>query len=117
MVIDEALSRSERNEEKWYVPELLRTKGELRRGGDDALAETIKHLQLSIEWSRRQETLSWELRTAISLARLHSQDKQANASRNLLGAVYDKFREGQTSADLVAARRILDEAAKDQRRA
>jgi predicted ATPase/DNA-binding winged helix-turn-helix (wHTH) protein len=119
VVIDEALSRSERNEEKWYVPELLRAKGELilRRGGDDALAEAITHFQMSIEWSRRQETLSWELRTAISLARLHSKDKHANASRNVLGAVYDKFSEGQTSADLVAARRILEEAAKDQRRA
>jgi predicted ATPase len=119
VMIDEALARSERNEENWYVAELLRVKGELilRRGGGGAVAEAMKHFQLSLDWSRRQETLSWELRTAISLARLHSQDKHPNTSRNLLRTVYAKFTEGHTSADLVVARRILDEAPKDQRRA
>jgi predicted ATPase len=118
-VIDEALARSERNEENWYVAELLRVKGELilRRGGGGAVTDAMKHLQLSLEWSRRQETLSWELRTAISLARMHSQDKHPNTSRNLLRTVYAKFTEGHASADLVAAQRILDEASKDQRRA
>jgi predicted ATPase len=77
----------------------------------------MTHFQLSLEWSRRQETPSWELRTAISLARLHSQDKHPNTSRNLLRTVYAKFTEGHTSADLVAAQRLLDEMPKDQRRA
>jgi predicted ATPase len=119
VVIDEALARSERNEENWYVAELLRVKGELilRRRDGSAVTDATKHFQLSLEWSRRQETLSWELRTAISLARLHSQDKHPNTSRSLLRAVYTKFTEGHTSADLVAAQRILDEAPKNQRRA
>ena len=119
LVIDEALARSERNEENWYVAELLRVKGELilRRGGGGAATDAMKHFQLSLEWSRRQETLSWELRTAISLAQMHSQDKHHNTSRNRLRTVYAKFTEGHASADLVAAQRILDEASKDQLRA
>jgi predicted ATPase len=119
VVIDEALARSERNEENWYVAELLRVKGELilRRGGGGAVTDAMNHFQLSLERSRRQETLSWELRTAISLAQMHSQDKHPNTSRNLLRTVYAKFREGHASADLVAAQRILNEASKDQLRA
>jgi predicted ATPase len=118
-VIDEALARTERDEENWYVAEFLRVKGELilqRRDGS-AIRDAMKHFQLSLEWSRRQETLSWELRTAISLARLHSQDEHPNTSRNLLRTVYAKFTEGHTSADLAVARRILDETPNDLRRA
>jgi predicted ATPase/DNA-binding winged helix-turn-helix (wHTH) protein len=118
-VIEEALTRSERNEENWYVAELLRVKGELilRCGGAGAVGDAMKQFQLSLDWSRRQETPSWELRNAISLARLHSQDSHPNTSLNLLRTVYAKFTEGHASADLVAARQILDEAPKDQRRA
>ena len=117
VVIDEALARSERNEENWYVAELLRVKGELllRHGGGSAVADAMKQFQLSLEWSRRQETPSWELRTAISLARLHSQDQYPNTSLNLLRTVYAKFTEGHASADLVVAQRMLDEAPRNQR--
>jgi predicted ATPase len=119
LVIDEAFARSERNEENWYVAELLRVKGELilKRGGEGAIVEAANHFQRSLEWSRRQETPSWELRTAISLARLHSKDKHPNTSRNLLRTVHAKFLEGHATADLVAAQRMLNEAPKDQRRA
>ncbi len=116
--VDQALARSERNEENWYVAELLRVKGELiLRHDGGAVTDALKHFQLSLEWSRRQETLSWELRTAISLARLHFQDKHPNTCRSLLNTVYAKFTEGHTSADLAAAQRLLDEMPKDQRRA
>ncbi|MBV8264220.1 MAG: hypothetical protein JOY87_10395 [Candidatus Eremiobacteraeota bacterium] len=117
VVIDEALARSERNEENWYVAELFRVKGELllRHGGGSAVADAVKQFQLSLDWSRRQETPSWELRTAISLARLHSQDQYPNTSLNLLRTVYAKFTEGHASADLAVAQRMLDEAPRDQR--
>ena len=117
VVIDEALARSERNEENWYVPELLRVKGELilKRGGEDAVMDAREHFQRSLEWSRRQGTPSWELRTAVSLAQVHSKDNHPNTSLNLLKTVYRKFTEGHASADLVVARRILDGESKDQR--
>jgi HPt (histidine-containing phosphotransfer) domain-containing protein len=57
--------------------------------------------------ARRQETASWELRTAISLVRLPHGNRQANS--DLLKAVYRKFTEGHTSSELVLARQLLGE--------
>jgi predicted ATPase len=110
--IEEAFKRCQSNEENWYLAELLRKKGELivRLGGADAVPEAMEVFQLSLDWSRRQGALSWELRTATSLARLHSADQGPNTSLNLLRTVYDKFTEGEKSADLVLARQLLDEA-------
>ena len=111
--IDEALARSTRNEENWYRPELLRVKGELilRRAGEtaeaEAEAEAEELFHQSLEWARRQETASWELRTAISLVRLPHGNRRANS--DLLKAVYGKFTEGHTSGDLLLARQLLEE--------
>ncbi len=104
--IDEALARSERNEERWCVAEFLRIKGELilREGGPRA----EEHFLLSLDWARRQDALSWELRTSTSLARLqHSQGRTAEA-RRLLQSVYDRFSEGFETADLKTAKACLD---------
>jgi integrase len=55
-IIDEALARSERNEERWCVAELLRIKGELilREGGLPAATAAEEHFLSSLDWSRRQ---------------------------------------------------------------
>jgi predicted ATPase len=108
-IIDEALARSEQNEEHWYTPELLRVKGELvlQRAGETAAAEAEGLFRQSLDRARRQETVSWELRTAISLARLPQADRRT--SQETLGTVYRKFTEGHTSADLLVARQLLGE--------
>jgi hypothetical protein len=70
--IDEALAQSERNEERWCVPEFLRIKGELilREGSPQAVKEAEQHFRHSIGWARQQGVLLCELRTSTSLARL-----------------------------------------------
>lgn len=63
----------------------------------------------ALDGARRQETLSCELRTATSLARLLSnQGRQAEAIA-CLQPIYDRFTEGFGTADLIAAKRLLDE--------
>ena len=53
--------------------------------------------------------MSWELRAATSLARLlRDQGRSANASA-CLQPVYDRFTEGFGTADLIAAKRLLDD--------
>src|SRR5258706_283270 len=110
LAIDEALARSERNEERWCVAELLRIKGELilLEGAPQAAAAAEEHFLRSLDWARRQGALSWELRTATSLARLqHDQGRIAEA-RSHLQSVYDRFGEGFESADLKTAKAYLD---------
>jgi predicted ATPase len=109
-IIDEALARSERNDERWCVAELLRIKGELilRESAPQAATAAEEHFLQALEWARRQGALSWELRTSTSLARLqHDQGRIAEA-RNLLQLVYDRFSEGFETADLKTAKEFLN---------
>jgi predicted ATPase/DNA-binding winged helix-turn-helix (wHTH) protein len=110
LAIDEALARSERTEERWCVAELLRIKGELilREGGRQAATAAEEYFLQSLDWARRQDALSWGLRTSTSLARLqHGQGRVAEA-RSLLRSVYDRFSEGFETADLKTAKAYLD---------
>jgi predicted ATPase len=111
MAIDEALDRCERSEERWCLPELLRIKGEILRleGTADAIEAAEDHFKQALEWARRQEALSWELRAATSLADLWHRRGKTGEADQLLSAVYSRFTEGFETADLRAARALIDE--------
>jgi predicted ATPase len=109
--IEAAIVRSERSEERWVNAELLRLKGELLllRGAPGAAAAAEGHFRQALDWARRQGALSWELRAATSLARLlRDQGRSADATA-LLQPVYDRFTEGFATADLKAAKALLDD--------
>jgi predicted ATPase len=98
-IIDEALGRSERNEERWCVAEFLRIKGELilREGAPQAATAAEGHFLHSLDWARRQGALSWELRTSTRLARLQHRQGRTQKARELLTPVYDRARPRQAS--------------------
>jgi predicted ATPase len=50
----------------------------------------------------------WELRAAVSLARLRRDQGRHAEARDLLAAVYGWFTEGFDTADLKEARALLD---------
>jgi predicted ATPase len=78
----------------------------LRRGNSEA-AEELYRKALSI--AREQGAKLWELRAAVSLARLRrDQDRRAEA-RDLLAPVYSWFTEGFDTPDLKEAKALLDE--------
>jgi len=109
-MIEEANARSERTEECWPIAELLRVKGELLllQGAPGAAVVAEDHFRQALDWARRQSALSWELPAAASLARLlRDQGRSANAVA-LLQPVYDRFTEGFDTADLKAAKALLD---------
>jgi predicted ATPase len=110
VTIDEALARSERNEERWCLAELLRIKGELAllAGAAKAAVAAEDYFLQALDWAHRQGALSWELRAATSLAGLrHQQDRTAEA-RAFLAPVYERFTEGFETADLKAAQALLN---------
>src|SRR5262249_20090626 len=91
------------------LAEAYRLQGELllrQTIPDVAQAETRLHEALAI--SRRQQAKSWELRAAMSLARLWQQQGQPAAARQLLTEVYDWFTEGFDTVDLREAKALLD---------
>ncbi len=109
-VLDEALAVSARKEERWCMAELLRMKAEMLLGvdasGPASCAEAL--LQQSLDWARSQGALSWELRAASSLARLRLRQGDAREGRACLEPVYARFTEGFDTADLAAARQLLN---------
>jgi predicted ATPase len=115
--IDDALRRSNRDEELWYVAEFLRIKGELLLLEDtrNAIREAEQQFRRSIDYARRQEALSWELRTSISLARLYKTQGQVIGARDALAPVYRRFKEGFQTADLRAAKALLDALLSDRK--
>ena len=105
--IDAALEWTDRHEERWCSAELLRIRGELfRLDGSTAAAED--HYRQALEWARRQNALSWELRVATSLARLWHQNGRTEEAETLLSSVYNRFNEGFETADLLTARALTD---------
>ena len=108
-MVDKALMRAEQTEAGWYLAELLRTKGELLLLGRVPTAvETAEQcFQQALDVARRQDALAWELRAAMSLARLWRGQQRAGQARKLLSPVYHRFTEGFETADLVAAKALL----------
>ena len=97
----------------WLAPELLRLKGELlllRSEPADAEASEA-HFHQALEAARQQGALSWELRAAMSLARLWCDRGKRNEARDLLGPVYCWFTEGFDTLDLKEAKALLEDLA------
>jgi predicted ATPase len=104
----EALQVVDRTGERWFAAELNRQKGRLLlRQGQTEAAEELYRKALSI--AREQEAKLWELRAAVSLARLRCDQGRRGEARDLLGPVYDWFTEGFGTQDLKEAKALLDE--------
>jgi len=109
--IEEAIVRSERSEERWAIAELLRIKGELvlLQGAPRASTAAESLFRQAVDWAHRQGARSWELRCATSLARLWRDQPRSDEAPELLASVYDRFTEGFGTADLKAAKALLDD--------
>jgi predicted ATPase len=109
-LIDERIIEIERPgwEERLHYAENLRLKGwMLSLKGDLEGAE--KNFLASLDWARRQQAKSWELRTSTSLARLWQSQGKRQDAYELLAPVYDWFTEGFDTKDLQEARSLLAE--------
>jgi predicted ATPase/class 3 adenylate cyclase len=109
--VEETLARCEARDERWYVAELLRIKGELTilEGAPDAAAAAEGHFVEALDCARSQGALSWELRAATDLARLWRNRHRAAQARELLASVYGRFTEGFNTTDLREAKSLLEE--------
>ncbi len=110
--IGEALGAIETTKERLWDAEVKRNAGEitlLTPGGDAAKAET--YFEHSLRIARQQQAKSWELRAAMSLARLWRDQGKPQQARELLAPVYGWFTEGHNTRDLKEAKALLEELA------
>jgi predicted ATPase len=98
----------EKTDERFFEAELRRLRGELLlMQGDKTEAEAcFKH---AIEVARRQQAKSWELRATTSLARLWRKQGKVDEARQALGEIHGWFTEGFDTADLIEAKKLLEE--------
>jgi predicted ATPase len=110
--IGEAISTTEATKERWFEAETNRIAAEIALkmpGRDTAKAE--KHFGRALAVARQQQAKSWELRAAMSLARLWRSQGKVQQARELLAPVYGWFTEGFDTRDLKEAKALLEQLA------
>ena len=95
-------------EERSHLAEILR-KGESLRTVRKTRRHTEKCFHHSLDWARKQQAKSWELRTSTSFARLWQSQGKRKEAYDLLAPVYDWFAKGFGTKDLKEAKALLDE--------
>src|SRR5262249_40167977 len=107
--VGEAMSAVETTGERWCEAEVYRVTGEIALMADALKAET--HFDRALAVARQQQAKSWELRAAMSLARLWRDQGKPQQARELLAPVYNWFTEGFDTLDLKEAKALLEELA------
>jgi predicted ATPase len=108
--LDEALDWVQRNDERLYAAEVHRIRGELllgREAPDPVAAQRC--FEQALAEARDQQAKSWELRAAMSLARMWLRDIRSDDARALLAPIYGWFTEGFDTPDLIEAKTLLDQ--------
>jgi predicted ATPase len=107
-LVYEDLQTADRTGEHFFTAELHRQKGQLLlRKGDPEAAEELYRKALGN--AREQDARLWELRAAVSLARLRRDQGRRAEARDLLAPVYGWFTEGFDTPDLKDGKALLDE--------
>jgi predicted ATPase len=110
--IGEAIMAVDATKERWCAAEVHRAAGEvalMSPGPDRTKAEAYFDRALTI--ARSQQAKSWELRAAMSIARLWGNQGKRQQAHDLLAPVYGSFTEGFDTLDLKQAKALLNDLA------
>lgn len=108
--LEDALARSKQNEEGWFAPELWRLSGEFAasKGGSDAVDVAEQQLMTALNLAREQDSFFWEIKAAMSLARLWQRQNRAREAKALLTPLIDRFEGGSDQPLLNEVIELLD---------
>ena len=108
--IREAMTKVETTKESWFEAEIKRMAGEIALLLPDPDAtKAEEYFEHALAVARQQQAKSWELRAAVSMARLWCDQGKRQQARELLAPVYGWFTEGFDTLDLKQAKALLDE--------
>ena len=103
---------AETTREKWCDAEIDRVAGEIALKSPEAgPLKAEEYFERALAVARKQQAKSWELRAAMSLARLWRDQGKPQQARELLGPVYGWFTEGFDTRDLKDAKALLEQLA------
>jgi predicted ATPase len=110
--VHEAITTIERTKERWCEAEIYQTGGEIALLSPDPDAVKAEaYFERALAVARKQQAKSWELRTAISMARLWRDQGRPQQARELLAPIYGWFTEGFDTRDLKDAKALLEQLA------
>ena len=108
--IGEAMTAMETTKETWCEAEVNRIAGEIAlMSPEPDAAKAEAYFERALAVARQQQAKSWELRAAMSMARLWRDQGKPQQARELLAPVYGWFTEGFDTLDLKEAKALLDE--------
>ena len=108
--IGEAMTAVETTKERWYQAEINRVGGEIAlKSPEPNAAKAEAYFEHALAVARAQQAKSWELRAAMSMARLWRDQGKPQQARELLAPVYGWFTEGFDTLDLKEAKALLGE--------
>jgi predicted ATPase len=108
--IGEAMTAIETTKERWCEAEVHRIAGEIAlMSPEPDAAKAEAYFERALAVARAQQAKSWELRAAMSMARLWRDQGKRDEARDLLAPVYGWFTEGFDTLDLKEAKALLDE--------
>jgi class 3 adenylate cyclase/predicted ATPase len=110
--IGEATAAIETTNERVWEAEVDRMAGEVAlKSPEPDAAKAQAYFERALAVARQQQAKSWELRAAMSMARLWRDQGRRQEARELLVPVYGWFTEGFDTLDLKEAKALLDELA------
>ena len=109
--IDDAIDKVERSKKNGARPKLIALPEKSRSSHPRGIRKKQKSISSAPYVARQQQVKSWELRAAMSLARLWRDQGKAQQARELLAPVYGWFTEGFDTRDLKEAKALLEELA------
>jgi predicted ATPase len=110
--IHQSLTLTEQSKERWSEAEVNRVAGEIALVSPQPNSvEAEGYFERALAVARQQQAKSWELRAAMSMARLWRDQGRRDEARELLAPVYGWFTEGFETRDLKEARALLEELA------
>jgi predicted ATPase len=108
--IHDAIEKVERSKEKWCEAEVHRIAGEIAlKSPEPDTAKAEAYFESALTVARKQQAKSWELRAAMSMARLWRDQGKRQQASDLLAPVYGWFTEGFDTLDLKEAKALLAE--------
>ena len=108
--VDDAIALIETTKERDCEAELHRVAGEIAlKSSKPDVAKAEAYFERALAVARTQQAKSWELRAAMSMARLWRDQGKRDEARDLLAPVYGWFTEGFDTLDLKQAKALLDE--------
>jgi predicted ATPase len=110
--VDENMMGMKTTKEKWCEAEVNRAAGEIAlKSSESDVAKAEAYFERALAIAQQQQAKSWELRAAMSMARLWRDQGKREEARELLAPVYGWFTEGFETLDLKEAKALLDELA------